>query len=252
MQKIPSVFKRDYDGRRQVYDEVVPGCEWVLAGEGRATLKWDGTCCLIRGGRMFKRYDRKPTKSARKRGKPYASADDFKAAPDNWEAAEDAPNLHTGHWPGWLPIGDGPEDQWHREALAGRDNTLPDGTYELAGPKIQSNPHAFEAHVLVPHGMHWVHTRTLPAEGPITFSLVRDALERLRHEGIVWHHPDGRMAKIKRRDFGFDWPPKELGDERLTVDGGTVEDGIRIHRVVGPEKIEIAFGTDPTGGSDDR
>ena len=20
-------------------------------------------------------------------------------------------------------------------------------------------------------------------------------------EGIVWHHPDGRMAKLKRRDF---------------------------------------------------
>jgi hypothetical protein len=21
-------------------------------------------------------------------------------------------------------------------------------------------------------------------------------------EGIVWHHPDGRMAKLKLRDFG--------------------------------------------------
>ena len=25
-------------------------------------------------------------------------------------------------------------------------------------------------------------------------------------EGIVWHHPDGRMVKIKRKDFGFKWP----------------------------------------------
>lgn len=25
-------------------------------------------------------------------------------------------------------------------------------------------------------------------------------------EGIVFHHPDGRMAKIKRRDFGLRWP----------------------------------------------
>ena len=24
-------------------------------------------------------------------------------------------------------------------------------------------------------------------------------------EGIVWHHPDGRWAKIKRRDFGLKW-----------------------------------------------
>ncbi|MFF0155255.1 hypothetical protein [Micromonospora sp. NPDC005203] len=22
-----------------------------------------------------------------------------------------------------------------------------------------------------------------------------------RYEGIVWHHPDGRRAKLKRRDF---------------------------------------------------
>ena len=29
---------------------------------------------------------------------------------------------------------------------------------------------------------------------------------RLDIEGIVWHHPDGRMAKIKRRDFGLSWP----------------------------------------------
>jgi hypothetical protein len=27
-------------------------------------------------------------------------------------------------------------------------------------------------------------------------------------EGIVWHHQDGRMAKIKRRDFGYPWPPE--------------------------------------------
>ena len=25
-------------------------------------------------------------------------------------------------------------------------------------------------------------------------------------EGVVWHHPDGRMVKIKRKDFGYKWP----------------------------------------------
>ena len=25
-------------------------------------------------------------------------------------------------------------------------------------------------------------------------------------EGLVFHHPDGRMAKIKRRDYGLSWP----------------------------------------------
>ena len=57
MRKIPSLFKRDYEGTRLVYDEVVPGSEWVLAGEGVATRKWDGTACMVRDGRLYKRYD---------------------------------------------------------------------------------------------------------------------------------------------------------------------------------------------------
>jgi hypothetical protein len=87
MKKIISLFKRDYEGNRQVYDEVVPGAEWVTNGEGVAMLKLDGTACMVREGRLYKRYDRK-----RKGGVP-------KAAPFKWEPAEEKPNEHTGHWP---------------------------------------------------------------------------------------------------------------------------------------------------------
>lgn len=213
MQKIPSVFKRDYEGTRKVFDEVVEGCEWVLAGEGQATAKWDGTCCRIRFGDLYRRYDRKPMKAARKRGKPYADADDFKPAPDGWEAAEVAPNLHTGHWPGWLPIGDGPQDKYHREALEwwlnSSDPVLVDGTYELVGPKVQGNPHQFEGHTLVRHGIQSFKWNS----NPRTFEEIREWLDsNSTCEGIVWHHPDGRMAKIKRKDFGFQWPPKRGGE----------------------------------------
>jgi hypothetical protein len=34
MKKIISLFKRDYEGNRQVYNEVVPGAEWVTNGGG--------------------------------------------------------------------------------------------------------------------------------------------------------------------------------------------------------------------------
>jgi hypothetical protein len=209
MQKIPSLFKRDYEGTRQVYDEVVPGCEWVLAGEGVATVKWDGTCCRVDAeGRLWKRYDRKPTRAAYRRGKPYQSAEDFKPAPDGWEAAEPAPNLHTGHWPGWVPVGDGPEDKWHRAGFAyarAMGDPLQPGTYELVGPKVNGGPH-WDAwpnqHTLVRHGQ--MHTWA----DPRTFGEALDYLQREpTMEGIVWHHPDGRMAKIKRRDFGLPWPP---------------------------------------------
>jgi len=42
MKKIPSLFQRNYDGDRQVRNELVPGSEWVANGEGLATRKWDG------------------------------------------------------------------------------------------------------------------------------------------------------------------------------------------------------------------
>ena len=43
MKKIISLFQRNYEGDRLVRDELVPGAEWVAAGEGVATRKWDGT-----------------------------------------------------------------------------------------------------------------------------------------------------------------------------------------------------------------
>ncbi len=207
MQKIISLFKRDYKGNRQVYDEVVPGAEWVLAGEGRPTIKYDGTCCMVRDGRLFKRYDRKLTKAANKRKRrghkgPW-EIQDFKPAPNGWEAAEAEANQYTGHWPGWVPVGDGPEDKWHREAqnCAFELMRFP-GTYELLGPKIQGNPYKLGEHHLYPHGAP-------VGEGvPRDFAWMADwFIGRPKLEGIVWHHPDGRMVKIKRKDFGLPWPP---------------------------------------------
>lgn len=177
MRKIISLFQRNYEGDRLVRDEVVPGAEWVLAGEGVATRKWDGTCCMVRDGRLFKRYDAK-------RGK---------TPPLGFEPAQE-PDHATGHWPGWLPVGDGPEDRWFREAsLAG----LADGTYELCGPKVQGNPEGFAAHTLVAHGYE-----QLP-DAPRSFDALKSWFAERSIEGIVWHHPDGRMVKIKAKDFGI-------------------------------------------------
>ena len=134
MQKIISLYKRDYEGTRLVYDEVVPGAEWVLAGEGVATQKIDGTACLVKGGRLYKRYDAK-------RGK---------TPPADFEPAQD-PDPITGHWPGWLPVSDESSDRWHREAWDFM-GPVANGSYELVGPKVQGNPEGVERHMLVLHG----------------------------------------------------------------------------------------------------
>jgi len=156
MKKIISLFQRNYEGDRLVRDEVVPGAEWVLAGEGEATRKFDGTCCMIRGGVLFKRYDAKKGKTP----------------PAGFEAAQEADPI-TGHHPGWVPVGDEPDSRFHREAM---HPALADGTYELVGPKIQGNPDGFNAHTLIPHG-----EMKLP-DAPRTFSELKAYLEPLKIE----------------------------------------------------------------------
>jgi hypothetical protein len=200
LKKIISLYQRNYDGDRLVRDEVTPGAEWVLAGEGIATVKIDGTCCLVRDGKLFKRYDAKKGRTP----------------PDGWEPCELEANEHTGHWPGWLPVGDGPEDKWHREAWEHLKSTkraqggiveIVDGTYELIGPKIQGNPYGFSRHLLIQHGL-WLPGFT--GSAPRDFESLRLWFANNEIEGVVWHHPDGRMVKIKRKDFGLPWPAKAM------------------------------------------
>lgn len=208
MQKIISLFKRDYEGTRLVYDEVVSGAEWVINGEGAATEKIDGTACMVQDGRLYKRYDRKLTRAKfrkLKRNKSYIpKREDYKTAPEGWLAAEPAPDQHTGHWPGWVPVGDSPEDQYHQEAWIYTYGGLADGTYELIGPKVEGNPYRNTSHRLIRHGAH-----VIDPEPPRTFEALKAWFETNYVEGIVWHHPDGRMVKIKRKDFGLPWPPME-------------------------------------------
>jgi hypothetical protein len=184
MKKIPSLFIRDWaNDPGRVTRVVNPDAAWVVAGEGVPTRKWDGTAVLFRGGKMFARFD---CKHGRK-------------PPTNVEACQE-PDPATGHWPGWVPVDDSPRFKWHREAFR---YGMEDGTYELCGPHFQDNPDGLDRDAFIRHGSGLI--------GPLD-SIPRDydglALWLQRHviEGIVWHHPDGRMAKIKRRDFGLPWP----------------------------------------------
>lgn len=179
MKKIPTIFERDWNGdRSRVLDQVHQGCEWVFAGEGVATRKYDGSACLIKNGVLYKRHEVRAGKST----------------PEDFVQVEQDPE--TGKTVGWVLVGLGSEDKWHREALG---NGYMDGekTYELVGPKVQGNPEKFVRHTLIAHA---------DAESyivPRTFDGIRDLLSELDVEGFVFHHPDGRMAKIKKRDFGL-------------------------------------------------
>lgn len=178
MKKIPTIYRRDPSNMSRVLPEPHPDCAWVFAGEGVATRKYDGTCCLVRDGRLFKRRELKA-------GTP---------EPAGFEVA-DRDDM-TGKTVGWVPVDFGaPEDKHHAEAFK---PGLPDGTYELLGPKVQGNPEKFAELTLVAHA-----NAEVLADTPRNFDALREWMAGRDIEGVVWHHPDGRMAKLKLRDFGL-------------------------------------------------
>ncbi|MGH6814965.1 MAG: DUF5565 family protein [Hyphomicrobiaceae bacterium] len=180
MKKIPTVFERDWNGdRSRVTRQVHAGCEWVLAGEGVATRKLDGTSCMVRNGQFYKR--RELRKGDR--------------APPLFEPADH--DEETGKTVGWVPCDIGPEDRYHMEAFA--DGGFADGTYELLGPKVQGNPERYEKHTLVNHCDPSLVLQNVPR----TFDELREWMATQNIEGVAWHRSDGRMAKLKLRDFGI-------------------------------------------------
>lgn len=181
MNKIPSVFQRIFSAKGRVTgitEAPTPGCEWVLAGDGVATRKWDGTAVMVQAGKLHKRLDIK----------------NLKEPPPGWVPCARLEDSNSK--PGWYPVGDGPEDRWHREAWE-LCSDADDGTYELCGPKINGNPENFAKHTLVQHGLEVHH------DAPRTLGGLREYLEPLDVEGLVFHHPDGRMAKIRKEDLGL-------------------------------------------------
>ena len=74
------------------------------------------------------------------------------------------------------------------------------------GPKINGNPEKVLVHTLIKH--EEAETFSF-RKGPRTLEQIRELVIMLAldngWEGIVFHHPDGRMAKIKFRDFEKDY-----------------------------------------------
>ncbi|SCE76109.1 hypothetical protein [Micromonospora chokoriensis] len=188
MRKIPTLFRRDPEDLRRVTSEVHPDCRWVLDGEGVATRKYDGTCVRYDGERWWARREVKPGRATPPGYQPVMTDD------------------VTGKTVGWEPIEQSAFATFHAEALGAIVDQFsgpqPGATYELVGPKVNGNPEKATGHQLVRHGFCAPGDDEELRRAPLDPDGLREWL--LGHpgwEGVVCHHPDGRMAKLKRRDF---------------------------------------------------
>jgi hypothetical protein len=183
MEKIPTLFERDE--HFHVVDKPRAECGWVFSGEGTPTEKLDGSNVrlTVRSGQLVRVEKRRnPSKLHKQQGIIdgwYADADEA-AAEDKWLVAA-ARKTDVSGWP--------------------------DGEHpcEALGPRLQGNPLGLPDQLCVPFNFE------APAYDavPRGYDGLRDFLAGLESkfapghlaEGIVFHHPDGRRAKIKRKDF---------------------------------------------------
>ncbi|MDT4993405.1 MAG: hypothetical protein QOH97_3297 [Actinoplanes sp.] len=183
MEKIPTLFERD--GHFRVVDRPRAECAWVFDGAGTGTEKLDGTNVrlTVRCGQVVRVEKRRnPSKVQKQQGIVdgwYVDTDDY-SADDKW-VLDAARNTDVSDW------------------LDGEH------ACEALGPRIQGNPLALEEHQCVPFNLQVPEYQDVPR----SYAELRDFLAKLESkfapghlaEGVVFHHPDGRRAKIKRKDF---------------------------------------------------
>jgi hypothetical protein len=202
MKKIPTLFKREFKDHKVV--GILPeftndACADALY-RGIPTVKFDGSCCAVINGKFYKRYDAK-------KGKP---------VPEDAIKCQEEADPVTGHLPCWVPVDENnPADKWFVAAykdVCREDEYLPDGTYEAIGPHFQGNPYSIYEDTLIPHGMLIAEDFKLSSSNDFIIDDISDIcryLELHEIEGIVFWLDGAPVCKIKRTDFGLEWPVKK-------------------------------------------
>lgn len=190
MKKTPNLFLRDRE-TGLITKEVDPQCQWAIDGEGVVTEKLDGTNVrlTVRTGTIVRIEKRRNPK-------------------------KDEKTVGIVN-PWYVDVSDeDPSDKHVRLAAQNTDvSTWGDDSYvcEAIGPKIQSNPLCLEEPVCI----RLFNNPQILIQEPIErdpdnlakkvcclWSVLNDSCSP---EGIVFHHPDGRRAKLKIVDIRRSW-----------------------------------------------
>lgn len=186
MEKIKTIFDRDWDGNRRVIDKPAEGVDLSSLGSMDATEKIDGTNVriTIRNHTVVRAEKRRnPDKIQKVKGivDPwYMDADEFS-----------------------------PQDKWLFDGIKNTDfSEIPNGEWsgELVGKNIQGNPLNLENNIIMFFSLGQA---PLFENVPTTYEGLKEWLPKQKSkygnncgiEGIVWHGDDGQMYKIKIKDF---------------------------------------------------
>lgn len=186
MNKISTIFERDMTNGGKISEKM---SEWVADfpfSESVATEKLDGTNVrlTVRNHTLVRLEKRRnPDKIQKAKGivEPwYIDADEY-----------------------------APEDKYIWEAARNTDlSVVPDGEFsgEALGTSIQGNPLNLDKHIVC---LFSLGQAPVFEDVPTTYLELKEWLPKQKSkygnncgiEGIVWHAKDGRMVKIKTKDF---------------------------------------------------
>lgn len=186
MKKIKTIFERDWDGNREIIPEYVENGVFVHKLEtATATEKLDGTNIrvTVRNNTVVRVEKRRnPNKIQKQSG-----------IKEPW----------------YTDASDSSEDKWIMDAVKNTDfNEIPDGEWsgEAIGKNIQGNPLNLENNRVVFFTLNQAPIfRNVPNSFCDLARWIKVQKSKIGNncgiEGIVWHLKDGRMYKIKTKDF---------------------------------------------------
>lgn len=193
MKKIPTAFIRVFDDHHRII-EVKPlfsneNCRKAVL-YGIPTIKYDGAACAVIKGELYKRYDCKN-----------------KTVPEGAVLCQNVPDEITGSFPVWVRCNrDKPQDKWFFAAFDNYEGNIkhPIQTFEAIGKHFNGNPYNLFDDFLVKHGACIIN------DNLYDYGNIKNFLKNHLIEGIVYWLNGDPVCKIKRSDFGFEWPVKEV------------------------------------------
>lgn len=201
MNKIPTLFLRNPENMKLVTRELNPDCDWIDdfgIPSSQFTIKKDGTNIqvIIKDGVLVHVNKRKnPSREEKALGKVpvYINAD--RSDPSDQYIFQSVDATDFSDWP---------NGEWSCEALGPNIQ----GGIESKFPclyNFQNNPEYVDD--------HYDTNKFFKGDGSghnffISYDGIKDYFEKNEVEGIVINAGKSKFGscKIKRRDFGFDWP----------------------------------------------